>query len=207
MDNTRKTGTTTIGIVAKDAIILAADRRATVGHMIADDRARKVTQIAPRMGVTWAGQVADIQILTKYLKSEIQLHTLRTNREMTVREAGNLLSTWVYSVVRRMFPGITQFLIGGYDKQQRLYEVFPDGTLTEIPTFIATGSGSVFAYGVLETQYKEKMDTQEAINLAVKAVETALRRDSASGNGIIVAVIDKEGYREVMDKHITAHLT
>lgn len=206
MNEIRKTGTTTVGILTKDAVVLAADRRATAGNMIVDKEVRKVVKITDKLGITIAGHVADVQLLCKYLRSEMQLMTLRTGRHPTVKEASNLLASWVYSVIRRMFPGITHFLVGGFDSAQRLYDVSPDGSLSQVKDFYASGSGSVFAIPILDTNYKTNMSTDEAIALATKAIDTALQHDSASGNGILIAVIDKNGYREVMDKLVTTRL-
>ena len=103
-----------------------------------------------------------------------------------------------------MLPGIAHFLMGGRDVHGlHLYDLFPDGSVTKITDFISSGSGSVFAYGVLETQYKKDMSTEDAVNLAVKAVNTALQRDSASGNGIDVIVINEKEIKRVMHKEIT----
>lgn len=202
MNEQVKTGTTTVGIVAKDAIILAADMRATSGNFIADKRTRKVLRIADHLGITFAGSVSDLQLLAKVLTSELRLHEIRTGRRISVKEAANLLSGWVYNIIRRMstMPGVVHFIMGGYDSSHALYDVFPDGSLMRIEDFVSSGSGSVIAYGVLESQYKEGLSVNEARDLAVRAINAALQRDSASGGGISVAVIDKNGYKELMTK-------
>ncbi|RME52869.1 proteasome subunit beta [Candidatus Woesearchaeota archaeon] len=203
VNESMKTGTTTVGIIAKDAVVLAADMRATAGNFIANKHVKKVLPVTDTIAITTAGSVSDIQLLAKYLRSELQLQTIRTGRAPTVKETANLLSGWVYGMVRRMIPSVTHFLLGGYDKKPGLYDIYMDGSLSEAEDFVASGSGSLFAYGVLETNYKKDLTSQQAVDLAVKAINAALQRDSASGGGVIVAVVDKQGYREVLKKTIT----
>ena len=106
-----------------------------------------------------------------------------------------------------MLPGIAHFLLGGKDVHGlHLYDLFPDGSITRITDFISSGSGSVFAYGVLETQWKKDLSTDEAVALAVKSVNTALQRDSASGNGIDVIVINEKEIKRVLHKEVAYSL-
>ncbi|MEM4755871.1 MAG: proteasome subunit beta [Candidatus Woesearchaeota archaeon] len=204
-----KTGTTTIGFHYADGVILAADRRATAGSMIVDKRIKKAVIINERMALTTAGSVSELQFLMKLIKAEIRLKEVSTNRPMLVKEAANLLSQLVYSSIRRMsmLPSIVHFLFAGKDQKGiHLYDIYPDGSLTEIETFVASGSGSVFAMGVLETLWKEKMSEAEAKTLALKAINAALQRDSASGDGIIIVRITKDGAQEIEAKTLTASL-
>lgn len=203
------TGTTTIGIVCKDGVVLAADKRATAGSMIVDKRAEKVHIISDEFAVTIAGTVSDAQLLIKLIRAELKLKEVRTNKKPTAKEAANLLGGLLYSNIRRpsMLPGIAHFLLGGKDLEGiHLYDLFPDGSVTKIKDFVSSGSGSVFAYGVLETQYKISMSTNEAVKLAVKAVNTALQRDSASGGGIDVVVVSEKGLERVMQKEVQVSL-
>ncbi|MBI4440646.1 proteasome subunit beta [Candidatus Woesearchaeota archaeon] len=195
-EDTVKTGTTTVGILCKEGVVLAADTRATAGYMIVDKYAQKIHQVTDNLAVTIAGTVSDIQLLIKLLKAELNLKRYRTNRGVTVREAANLLSDMVYGNIRKfsLIPGISQFIIGGYDQDGlHLYDLFPDGSLTKIDDYVSSGSGSVFALGALESHYKKEMTLAEAHKLAVRAVNTALQRDIASGNGIDVVLITPRG--------------
>lgn len=204
-----KTGTTTVGIVCKDGAVLAADKRATAGHMIVDKRAEKVHVLSDDFAVTIAGTVSDAQLIIKLIKAELKLKEVRTYKKPSAKEAANLLGGILYSNIRRMsmLPGIAHFLLAGKDVQGvHLYDLFPDGSVTKITDFISSGSGSVFAYGVLETQYKKDMTTDEAIALAVKSVNTALQRDSASGNGIDVIVVNEKEIKRVMHKELVCNL-
>jgi len=211
-NNFLKTGTTTVGILGKDIVVLAADKRATAGHLIVDKNVKKVMPINEDMAVTIAGTVSDIQLIVKYVKSELKLKELKTGRKATVKEAANLLSGINYHNIRRYagIGGVCHFLFGGTDAHgQHLYDLFPDGSITEITKkdgFISSGSGSVFAFGVLEDQWKPDLSESEAIDLAYRAINAALQRDTASGQGVDVFVIDKKGVRSAGQKLLNTKL-
>ena len=209
MEDIVKTGTTTVGIVAKDCIIMAADKRATAGNFIAGKKTQKVVPVADAMALTTAGSVSDIQLLVKLIRAELNLKKLRSGRETTVNEAANLLGGIVYSNIRRfsVIPGIVHFLFGGCDETgSKLYDIYPDGSVTEVDDFTASGSGGTFAFGVLDAQYKKDMKEEEAVELALKCVNSAVQRDSASGDGVDVLVINKKGVRRVVSKEITVKI-
>ncbi|MBN2422854.1 proteasome subunit beta [Candidatus Woesearchaeota archaeon] len=203
--NIKKTGTTTVGIVAKDCIILAADKRATAGNFIADKKVEKIVKINDYMAITTAGSVSDIQLIVKLIRAELALKEIRTNRMPNIKEAANLLAGIVYGNIRSfsMIPGIVHFLFSGSDNEgNHMYDIFPDGSISEIDDFVATGSGSMFAYGIFEAQYNKDITQEQAVELAVKAVNSAMKRDSASGEGIDVVVIDSSGVRKLMTKQL-----
>lgn len=205
-----KTGTTTVGVVCKEGVILAADRRATMGNYIADKHAQKVHPIAEYMALTTAGSVSDIQLLAKLIKAEIKLKEVRVNRKPNVKETANLISGMIYENIRRpsMIPSIAHFLLGGFDESgAHLYDLFVDGSLTECDDFVSSGSGSVIAYGVLETLYKKDITLKEGVSLAIKAVNAAIQRDSASGNGVDVITITKSGLKYAFQKEIDSTIT
>ena len=200
-----KTGTTTMGIVCKDGLILAADRRATYGYLISYKKFNKIMPITDNIAVTVAGTVSDVQLLTKYLKAELKLKNIRTGRETTVKEAANLLANFVYSNIRKLslIPGISHFIVGGKDSGGfYLYDLSPDGSIVEIDDYISSGSGSVMAFGVLETLYKKDLSVDEGIKLAAKGINAAVQRDIASGNGIDIVTITKEGIKKVFSKDL-----
>jgi proteasome beta subunit len=203
-DSYMKTGTTTIGIICKDAVILAADKRATAGNMIVGKDMDKVLEISPHMALTTAGVVSDIQLLVKYLRAELKLKDVRTGRKTTVKEAANYLANMNYGNIRSNYGmgGICHFLFAGYDEVNggQLYDIYPDGSLTPATRdqgFMASGSGSVFALGLLEDGWKKDMTVEQATDLAIRSVNVALQRDSASGEGVDVLIIDKKGSRRI----------
>ena len=200
-----KTGTTTIGFMCKEGIILAADRRATSGNLISYKKFDKIISITDNVAVTVAGTVSDVQLLTKLIRAELKLKDIRTGRKSNVREAANLLASMVYNNIRRMsmIPGISHFLVGGVDHEGfKLYDLSPDGSIVEIDDFVSSGSGSVMAYGVLETLYKKDISLDEGIKLAIKCINAALQRDSASGDGITIITITKEGVKKALTKEV-----
>jgi proteasome beta subunit len=208
-DKLVKTGTTTVGIVCNDGIVLAADMRASAGYMVAHKKEKKVIKIADRMAVTIAGLVSDAQLLSKLIKAEIKLKDIQTARNTTVREAANLLAGMLYQNIRKMsmVPGIVGFLLGGFDKKgAHLYELGVDGSVTSLDDFASDGSGSVFALGVLETLYQKGISVEEGQKLAIKSISAALKRDLATGNGVNVVKITKDGVAQVFHKEIEVNL-
>ncbi|HLG31076.1 MAG TPA: proteasome subunit beta [Candidatus Brocadiales bacterium] len=204
-DKELKTGTTTIGIVCKDGIVLAADKRATSGYLITYKKFDKIITITDNIAVTVAGTVSDVQLLTKYLKAELRLKDIRTGRETTVKEAASLLANFVYNNIRKLslIPGISHFIVGGKDsKGVHLYDLSPDGSIVEVDDYISSGSGSVMAFGVLETLYRKGLSIDEGVKLAAKGVNAAVQRDIASGNGIDIVTITKDGIKKVLSKEI-----
>ena len=200
-----KTGTTTLGIICKDGVVLAADMRATSGNFIVTKRISKIHEIADDMAITMAGTVSDAQLLVRLIQAELRLKDVRTNRKSNVKEAANMLAGMVYSNIRRfsVIPGISHFLLAGKDMYGfSLYDLFADGSLTKVEDFISSGSGSVFVYGVLETQYTKDITVDQAQKLALKAVNAALQRDSASGGGIEIITITNDGLKKVFNKEV-----
>ena len=198
------TGTTTVGIMCKDCVVLAADKRATAGNFIASKNVNKVIPISDRMALTTSGVVSDIQLLVKLLKAELKLKAIRVDREPSVKEAANLMTNIIYNNVRKfsIIPGITHFLLGGADSTLQLYDLYAVGSITEVDDFVSSGSGSVIAYGVLEANYKKDMTEAEGVDMAVRSVNAAMQRDSASGEGIDVYVINKAGMRKAAQKKV-----
>lgn len=211
IENYVKKGTTTVGIVCKYGVVLAADKRATAGgHIILNKDVQKVFKLTEDLAVTIAGTVSDIQLVTKLIKAEIQLKTIRTAKKPTVKEVANLLGTIIYHNIRKFsaIPGITAFLLAGRDiVGLHLYELSPDGSVMEQSKYMADGSGFMHALGVLDTLYKPDISLQDGIKLAVQAINAALQRDAATGDGIDVLTITKEGVKQVVAKRIDTTVT
>ena len=197
-------GTTTVGIVCKDGIVLAADKRATAGFVV-NKHTQKIHKITDSMAVTMAGLVSDAQLLVKLIRAEIKLKDLQTLRTSSVKETANLLAGMLYSNLRRpsMVPGIVAFLLAGSDKEgNHLYDLGIDGSITEIEDYVSDGSGSIFAIGALEANFKKGLSTEEGVKLAVKAITVALQRDTATGNGIDVWILDEKGIKVAVQKDL-----
>ncbi len=184
-----KTGTTTVGIVVRDAVILAADKRATAGYYIAHKHVNKILFINDRIAITTAGLVADAQMLVDLVKNEMKYYQLSTGIPVKVKTVASILSNILHSY--RFYPFIVQLLVGGYDQEPHLYMLEFFGAVSE-EKYAATGSGSPIAIGVIEKNYKEDMSIDDAKKLAIDAVNTAMLRDTATGEGIDVAIITKD---------------
>jgi len=192
-----KSGTTTVGIVCKDGVVLAAEKKATMGYLVASKEDVKIVEIMPHIAMTQAGMVGDVQALRRYLSAEARLFELRNKKRIPVKAAATLLSNILYGGRWSFFPYMVQLIMAGYDENgPSLFILHPDGSRLEDKKFFATGSGSPMAFGVLETLFKEKLSVDECKKIAVRAVKAAIERDIASGGrGIDMAVIDKDGFK------------
>ncbi len=191
-------GTTTIGVVCKDGVILASDTRVTLGTLVAHKRGKKVYKIDDHIAMTISGSVADAQRAVEILKINARLFHLEHKRPMPVVSAGRLIANLLFS--SRLAPLLTQILIGGVDDSgPHVFSLDPFGSLTE-EKCVATGSGSPIAYGVLEDRYREGMLIKEALPIIVQSINSAMKRDTASGDSFDVAVIDENGYRELSEE-------
>ncbi|RLI20810.1 proteasome endopeptidase complex, archaeal, beta subunit [Candidatus Bathyarchaeota archaeon] len=191
-------GTTTIGVVCKNGVILSSDTRVTMGYFVAHKRGKKIHKIDDHLAMTIAGTVADAQWTVDVLKANAQLYKLTNHRKMPVSAAARLIANLLFS--SRYYPLLTQVLIGGVDDTgPHVYSLDPFGSLTE-EKCVATGSGSPVAYGVLEDQYREDATVEELLPVVVRAVHSAMKRDAASGDNFDVAVIDENGFRELSEE-------
>ena len=198
-------GTTTIGIVFVGGVILATEKRATMGYMIASKKAKKVYKVAERIGMTTAGGVGDAQQLARILTVECNLYQIRRSRSITVGASATLLSNYLNQ--NRYFPYYVQLLVGGIDETgPSVYSVDAMGGATKEEEIVATGSGSPMAYGVLEDRFRKDMNEDEAIDIAVRALKSAMKRDAGSGEGIHVVVITKDRYQELGEDALSKYL-
>ncbi|OPY36904.1 MAG: Proteasome subunit beta precursor [Methanoregula sp. PtaU1.Bin051] len=198
-------GTTTVGLVFSDGVILATEKRATMGYMIASRKAKKVYQIADRIGMTTAGGVGDAQQLARILTVECSLYQIRRSRPITVGAASTLLSNYLNQ--NRYFPYYVQLLVGGVDDHgPSIFSVDALGGATKEEDIVATGSGSPMAYGVLEDRFRSGLNEDEAIDLAVRALKSAMKRDAGSGEGIHVVMITKDKYQELDEEALQRYL-
>ena len=187
-----KTGTTTVGLVCKDGVCLATDKRATGGLFVASKTAEKLNMIQPNLFMTIAGGVADAQYLIEILKAETNLYNLKKDRHISVKTAATLLSNILFSN-RGLFQ--VGLILGGYseDEGPELFDIGGLGSLLP-DKFCAVGSGSPYAIGVLESKYTEELTVEQGMKICAGAVRSAIIRDIASGNGIDVVGITKDGF-------------
>ncbi len=194
-------GTTTVGIVCTDGVVIGADSRATMDTFIASTEARKVWKIDDNLGMTIAGLVGDAQELIRILKIQNEIYKMNENRPLSPRSAATLLSVILQE--NKMLPFYVQLIVGGVDGEGgQLYNLDAAGGYSEETKFTSTGSGSLTALGYLEDMYKPGITTKEAIRGTYRALNIAMKRDSATGNTITIAAITKAGYEEYTGKDL-----
>lgn len=203
-EDLKKTGTTTLGMVCKDGVIIASERRATSGTLIAHKVTKKVYKIDEHLALATAGLVGDLQVLSRYLTAEVNLYRLKRDRKVPVKSAATLMSNILNQ--RKFYPYYVQLILGGWDSEGgHVYSL--DAAGGAIPDkYTAAGSGSPYVFGVLEDQYKDGLTVDEGIGIAVRAISASMQRDSASGNGIDIAVISEKEFRMIPEGEIKARL-
>ncbi len=190
-EKNNKKGTTTLGLVCEDGVVLATEKRATKGHMISHKDTKKLFKITDNIGLNIAGLVGDGQVLSRYLSSEVELYQLKRDKAISVEAATTLLSNIMMG--RRMMPYYVGLVMGGVDPDGggKVYSIDAlGGAIAD--DYVAEGSGSQFVYGVLEDHFEEGMDIDEGVELAVLSLLVSSSRDSASGDGLNVAKITPE---------------
>jgi proteasome beta subunit len=203
-DGLKKTGTTTVGLTAKDGAVIGTEHRATMGTLIAHKDTQKLFKIGNHMALTTAGLVGDAQILARYLDAEAKLYEMKRESPIPIKSASTLMANILNS--RKFYPYYVQLIIGGWDREgAHVYSL--DAAGGSIPDkWTTTGSGSPYVFGVLEDHYRDGLSADEALNLAIRGLNAATRRDSASGNGMDLAVITARGYQAVERDEIDRRL-
>ena len=192
-------GTTTVGITCKDGVVFASERRASMGNLVAHKVAEKIFKIDNHIAATIAGSVADAQSLMKVISAETSLYRLRNGKDISLEAAAAVSSNILHSS-----PAYVQTLIGGVDDTgASIYSLDAAGGMIK-DTFISTGSGSTFAYGVLEDRFHEDITVEEATELAIRAIKAATERDTYSGNGFLVANVTKDGFKMLEKEEVDA---
>lgn len=202
-----KTGTTLVGIVCKDGIVMASDRQSTAGNVVVNKDSEKTKKINDYLLFSGTGMVSSIQRTSKLLAAELKLKELKSKERPTVRQSANLLATITYSDIRQMsmVPNLVGSLIGGFngDGTTELYTVSPDGSVAKVEDYDANfGSGMPYVLGLLERQYKKDMKVKEGIEAAKESLKSSTQRDTGSGFGIDVFTITKEGIKKVVGQEI-----
>ncbi len=202
-----KTGTTILGIVCKDGVVMAADRQITMGNIVARKDAEKVFTITDYLVFAGCGVAGDIQRVPRIISAELKLKELRSKSRPTIKQAANLLFQIAYSGIRQpsMIPQQVGSLLAGFneDGSIELYSVEAAGSIQRVSDYDASqGSGMPYVLGLLERQYKKDMSIKEGVELAKEALKASTQRDVGSGYGIDVYTITKEGIKKVVEQEI-----
>merc|ERR1711988_1180238 len=185
----RKTGTTIVGCIYKDGVVLGADTRATGGSTVCDKACEKIHKIADNIYCCGAGTAADTQQVTDMVASQLELHRMATGRQSRVGTALAMLKQFLF----RYQGGISAALVlGGVDfKGPFIYTVYPHGS-TDNLGYATMGSGSLAAMSVFEARYKDDMDVDEAKELVKDAIFAGIFNDLGSGSQCDLCVITRD---------------
>jgi len=192
-----QTGTTTVGIIIKDGVVIGTESQAIGGTVVISKQAQKLFEINKYTAATIAGGVADCQYVVNQLKA---LSRLKEVEEGIVPDP-----KYVASTCRNiLFSGRTYFLalmiVGGYslgEKSGKLYGIDLLGTLYEENEYLSFGSGSPFSLGVLESDWKANLTKAKGIELIKTAISASRERDAGSGFELQICSIDKNGFKQV----------
>jgi len=193
-------GATAVGIAFDGGVVLASEKRIAFGNFLVSKSTKKTFEITPKVGATCAGLVADMQILSLQIAALAKIRKMELKRDVPPNSVAKMMSNMMYE--RRYFPLLTQVIVAGVVDKPVLYTLDPLGSVLP-DEYAAVGTGAEMALGVLDPQFKENMSEDEAVDLAKKAVRSASLRDSASGDGVDIMVITKDGIKETSEK-ITA---
>ncbi len=190
-------GATAVGITYDTGVVFASERRIAYGNFLVSKTTKKTFQITPKVGAACAGLVADMQILSLQISALAKIRRMELKRDIPPNSIAKMMSNMMYE--RRFFPLLTQVIVGGYVDKPTIYTLDPLGSVLP-DEYAAVGTGAEMALGVLDPQFKENMTEQEAKDLVVKSIRSASLRDSFSGDGIDMLVINKKGSTMTTEK-------
>ena len=191
-------GATAVGISFDDGIVLASERRIAYGNFLVSKSTKKTFPLTPNVAAACAGLVADMQLLSLQIKALAKIRKMEIKRDVPPNSIAKMMSNLMYE--RRFFPLLTQVIVGGLVDKPSIYTLDPLGSVLP-DEYAAVGTGAEMALGVLDQSYKEKLTEKEAVELAIKSVRSATMRDSFSGDGIDILVINKQGTKEFTEKN------
>ncbi|MGI0045826.1 MAG: proteasome subunit beta [Nitrosotalea sp.] len=186
-------GATAVGITFDGGIVLASERRISYGNFVVSKSTKKTFKITDFVGACCAGMVADMQVLAMQMRALTKVRKLELKREIPPNSVAKMMSSLMYE--RRFYPLLTQVIVGGVDGDSTIYTLDPLGSVLP-DDYAAVGTGAEMALGVLDQEFKKGMSEKDAVALAIKSIKSAIMRDAASGDGIDVLVVDKNGTRE-----------
>ncbi|KAF4664327.1 Proteasome subunit beta type-5 [Perkinsus chesapeaki] len=171
---------------------------ASMGSYVSSQTVRKVLHITDRLIGTMAGGAADCQFWERHLGRLCKLYELRNNQRVTTAAASKMLANIMYSY--KGYGLSCGTMIAGYDANTgpALYMVDDQGTRIKNYMF-SVGSGSTYAYGILDAGYKHDMLLKDAVELAKHAIYHATNKDGASGGYVRVYHVHKDGWTIIED--------
>ena len=187
-------GATAVGITYNDGVLLAAEKRVSYGNFVVNKNTKKTFDVTDHVGAACAGMVADMQVLVRQVSALSKIRKLETRRNVEPNSVAKLMSVIMFE--RRYFPLLTQVVVGGVTTgKPEIYTLDPLGSVLP-DRYAAVGTGAEMALGVMDAEFSEDFDEEKATNLALKAIRSSIQRDSASGDGIDILIINKNGKSE-----------
>ncbi|HKZ62404.1 MAG TPA: archaeal proteasome endopeptidase complex subunit beta [Nitrososphaera sp.] len=186
-------GATVVGISYNNGVILAAEKRVSFGNFVVNKNIKKTFSVTDHVGAACAGMVADMQVLVRQVEALAKIRKLETRREVPPNSVAKLMSVIMFE--RRYFPLLTQVIVGGINNKPEIYTLDPLGSVLP-DEYAAVGTGAEMALGIMDAEFKPNMTEEKAKELAIRAIKSAIQRDTASGDGIDVLVVSKDGHRE-----------
>lgn len=186
-------GATAVGISYQDGVLLAAEKRVSYGNFLVNKNTKKTFPVTEFVGAACAGMIADMQVLVRQVGALAKIRKLETKRNVAPNSVAKLMSVIMFE--RRFFPLLTQVIVGGVDGKPQIYTLDPLGSLLP-DEYAAVGTGAEMALGIMDAEYKKEFSEEKAKELAIKAIKSSIQRDSSSGDGIDLLMINSNGYRE-----------
>ena len=187
-------GATAVGITYNDGVLLAAEKRVSYGNFVVNKNTKKTFNVTDHVGAACAGMVADMQVLVRQVSALSKIRKLETRRNVEPNSVAKLMSVIMFE--RRYFPLLTQVVVGGVTTgKPEIYTLDPLGSVLP-DRYAAVGTGAEMALGVMDAEFNENLDEDKATNLALRSIRSSIQRDSASGDGIDILIINKNGKSE-----------
>lgn len=196
---------TVVGLKYNGGLALASDSRATARYLVRSKKVQKIFKIQDNIGVAVSGLTGDAQRLVDMMISESNLYKIREEKSIPPKSLARLTANIFHS--QRMFPYIASLILVGVGEEgPKLYFLDPAGGQLEEERFASAGTGSSVAYGVLEQNYEEDMNSKDALKLAAQSIQQAIERDAATGDSVVVAKVNGEGFEEVSEDKVKKFL-
>jgi proteasome beta subunit len=187
-------GATAVGITYDNGILLASEKRVSYGNFVVNKNTKKTFTVTDHVGAACAGMVADMQVLVRQVSALSKIRRLETRRDVQPNSVAKLMSVIMFE--RRYFPLLTQVIVGGITDKPEIYTLDPLGSVLP-DRYAAVGTGAEMALGVMDADYSENLDEEKATTLALRSIRSSIQRDSASGDGIDMLIINRDGKKEL----------
>jgi len=195
-ESTYKSGTTIVGITGSDFVLLASDKKGTMGNFAFDLNAQKIYTVSDKAALGLAGSLGDAQQIIRLLKAEIKLYEIERDKTMGAKAIATFLANYLNA--HRYYPYFAGFIMAGFNDKPEMYSTDIVGGFGKVDEFTSIGSGSTFAMGVLDKGFKKDITKKEAVELAADAVKAARKRDVFSGGDVVdLLLITKDGIEEL----------